>query len=241
MIMIKRTILSLIVLALLTPAETASSRNDHLEPPPEPIFLSAPKSLFMEQELSRIQVYYEKLLAILLDGFGASSRICYVVMPSFTPEYAWSAECGEDGGCFLLVHRMTKNFWYRKNPEMTRRRIAISKPLYDSLQELFAEATARIRPGQGFVVLDGTGYYFMYGDTGGNLRIGFTHSPAPGSLMDRLTVICEKSLSAPADASDSEREMQTEIGKILAEIRKQPAIPQSAAGFPEDEVRDDNL
>jgi hypothetical protein len=99
---IKQTILLLIVLASLTPVEIARSRNDHLEPPPEPIFLSTPKSLFMEKEPPSMEqeppsmeqepfgteVYSEKPAAILLDGFSASSRVCCVVEPAFTPEYA---------------------------------------------------------------------------------------------------------------------------------------------------------
>jgi hypothetical protein len=78
---------------------------------------------------------------------------------------------------------MAKNFWYHKNPKMTRSRIAVSKPLYDSLKELFAEVTARIRrPDQEVIVVDGISYYFMYGDTGANLRVGYTNSPDPGRI-----------------------------------------------------------
>lgn len=226
--MIKRTILLLIVLASLTPSETAWSGNDHLAPPPEPVFLSTPKTLFMEQEPPGTEEYFETLLAILMDGFSASSQVCYVVAPSFTPEYAWSAECGEDGECFLLVHRMAENFWYRKDPEMTRQRIAISNLLCHNLKKLFEEATARIRhPVRELAIMDGTGYFFIYGAAGGNLRVGYTHSPDPDSLMDRLTVICEKSMATPVGASDSEPELLAEIGKVLEEIRKQPTIPQS--------------
>jgi hypothetical protein len=224
--MIKRTVLLLLVLALLAPVEMAWSRNDHLEPAPGPVFLSAPKSLFMEAEPPGTEVYFDTLLKIILEGFGASSQIYHVVTPPFSGEYAWSAECGEDGECFLLVHRMAKNFWYRKSPEMTRQRIAIAKPLYDSLKELFAEATARIYPDRGVVVIDGTGYYFMYGDAGGNLRVGFTDSPDPGSLMNRLTVICEKVMSLHADVALSEREIQVAIREIVKEIQAQPSARQ---------------
>jgi hypothetical protein len=55
--MIKGTILLLMVLAALMPMEIAWSRNDHLEPPAEPVFLLTPKSLSMEQEPSSTEVY----------------------------------------------------------------------------------------------------------------------------------------------------------------------------------------
>jgi hypothetical protein len=202
----KKLPLVIAALSLLAAPFAGHARNDHLEP-------------VEEHQSQAVKKYEDQLFALLHSGFS-EPRARYTVVPAFTPEYSWSLEHRGGDEHVLLVHRMTKNYWYNGESAMSASRIAIGKSLYDAIARLFSEVTDRIRePDKKSHIRDGVIYYFAVAKDDGSVRIGNTHSPEDGSPMLRLTALCDALMNSSGMETVSEADWEKEIDALVHAIR----------------------
>jgi hypothetical protein len=142
------------------------------------------------------------------------------VIPSFSPEYAWSLERGDDGGYFLLTHTLVKNLWYNGYKKMNTRPIAIGEDVHDAVARLFSTVTRGIGAiEKDWFTTDGVTFSFTVAGSDGALMTGKTHSPGEGSLMWRLTRLCDALMYLPDMEEISESDMLAEIDALLRDIQ----------------------
>jgi hypothetical protein len=202
----KRPILFAILFVLATPF-ASQAHDDHLEP-------------VDETHAVPVKNYYDQLLPLLHAEFSPVPAARYTVVPSFSPEYAWSLERGHDGGYFLLTHKLVKNLWYNGYKKTNTRPFAIGKNLHDAVDKLFSTVTRGIRPiKKDWRMTDGVRFYFTVAGSGGRLITGDTHSPGQGSLMWRLTRLCDALMVLPDMEEVSESDMLAEIDTLLRDIQ----------------------
>lgn len=206
----KKQALLIAVLLMLAAPCTGQARNDHLEP--------------LEKDWTppvSVNNYRRQLLQLLHAGFSPAPVARYTVMPSFSPEYAWSLERVDGGGYVLLTRKLLLNLWFNKYKKTNARPIAISKDLHDAIAGLFAEVTRQIREPDGkSYIMDGVVYYCTFAGEGETLITGRTHSPNDGSLMWRLTRLCDALMLLPDLEGLSESQLVAEIETLLQDIRK---------------------
>ena len=194
-------------LVLTTPLMSHAG-NDHLEP------VEGERPILIKN-------YFDRLLPLLHTGFTQVPSARYTVVPSFAPEYSWSLEREDEGGYVLFIHRLVKNFWYKGYGRMNTRSVVFSKELHDAVVKLFATATGRIRKiEKQWYRTDGVRFYFTIAESDGRLTTGVTHSPGQGSLMYRLTRLCDALMILPEIEGVSEFDMMEEIDALLRDMQK---------------------
>lgn len=137
--------------------------------------------------------YYRNVFSLLQSGFRQQPYARFVVIPSFSPEYAMCVEQRKGDYC-LVSHTLTCSYWQGPSDkvQVIERCLAISKELYQALGELFRITTTQAQDLDGYSGgLDGTTYYFAATDSQGRVRQGKKWSPPGGTLMARLVLVCE--------------------------------------------------
>ncbi|MDR2148277.1 MAG: carboxypeptidase-like regulatory domain-containing protein, partial [Tannerella sp.] len=161
----------------------AKINNEHLEPS-DGIFDGS--------------AYHSKVRQILFNGLTDAPEIRLLVMPAFTPENVLDIEYDENKNKYYLkYHICDKNVWYNKNShkiKVFKYKTEIDKESVELIKSLIETAVDQARfppqPGEDdeiVVKADGVRYYFTGKNHG--LKTGVTHSPAKGTLMERLVDI----------------------------------------------------
>ena len=120
------------------------------------------------------------------------------MIPSFSPEYAVSAE-SKNGKYYLISNTLSQNSWQAEKSaiKINTKSTEISKTLYQALGELLRMTTHQIQDMDGSTTgLDGTTYYFSTTNGKGEVLTGKKWSPDRATLMGRLVQIYE-SVYAP--------------------------------------------
>ena len=205
----------LFFLLSLAPTYVGFARGDHLEP-----------ARSHDSPNGSVRDYYVKVLSLLRTDFNSKPLARCVVLPSFTAEYAWSLERSPDG-VSLLTNMLSENFWYarNKNVTVTSRKILLEAELAEAAEELFRAAVAETRPPlEGYYGCDGTTWTFAVDDGNGSLKEGEVWSPPRGSLMRRLTDVCDAFFALPEGKGPSQAELAAGMRALTADIRAQAGV-----------------
>jgi hypothetical protein len=137
--------------------------------------------------------YYNGLFAKLLKGFSENSVARYIVIPSFSIEYAFSLE--EDSSGFTLKAGQCKtSYWYSNKKDSVKvisTNLPIDKDLGALIKKLFSVVVNNTKkPDPLTGGLDGTTYYFSIHSKDGNYITGKKWSPKKGTIMFDLVQLC---------------------------------------------------
>jgi len=204
----RRTFLFFLFLLL---AIRGLSQNDHLEPI---------RNIRSYDEWTRQNM--EHNFAMLYAGMNASPYARYAASPSFSKEYAFSAE-RTTNGYYLISNTFSENYWYAADKDSVKvicRKHTIDKQLFQLIGNLFNQATVQIKRVPMDLGLDGTTYYFATTDKHGNLRIGVKWSPLPNSLMDRLVKVCDNLYALAVGSELSLPELKNEMKTLTTDLKK---------------------
>lgn len=200
----------IVILAVCAP-QAVHARGEHLEP-----------SDRFDTPTGTLNTYYSNVLPLLHAGFTDAFLARCTVIPSFTPEYAWSVEQRADGA-HLLTNSFPVNYWYAKDKNImpVRKDILLEPDLALAIEELFRIAVAGTRvPEQKTLGLDGVSYYFAAPAKEGAPNVGRTWSPPEGSPMFRLTRVADALFALPEGKGPSQAELAKEMRLLLDDLRR---------------------
>lgn len=203
-----RKIITLLLILFLS--FSASAQIDYLEPV---------KSF--DTYKGELGEYYRNVFALLNTGFQAHPYARFSVIPSFSPEYAMSVE-KRNGRYLLLSNTLSRTYWQSEkgSVKVDTRSIAISLPLYQSLGAIFRLATGQIQDLDGSSAgLDGVAYYFAATDGKGGFMMGRKWSPAKGSLMERLVLVCQSAYLLSRGENIEENALSEEAASLLKALQ----------------------
>lgn len=166
--------------------------------------------------------YYNNVFSLLNTGLDKKPRAHYVALPSFSPEYAVSAEAAE-GNYYLVSNTLSQNSWQAESSQIkvNRKSVEIDKALYQSMTELLRMTTSQIQDLDGSTSgLDGTTYYFSATNEKGGVMTGKKWSPDRASLMGRLVQIFESAYALSIGKEVSESLILQDAQTLLKELRK---------------------
>jgi len=159
---------------------------------------------------------------LLNTGFQKKPYACYVVLPSFSPEYALSVE-KRNGRCVLVSNTLSRTYWQadKKDVKLDTRSVVISKDLYHLLGSLFRLATSQVQDLDGWGDgVDGVVYYFFSTDKKGHLLKGRKWSPANGSLMNQLVQVSQSAYLLSRGNNISEEALCEEAKLLLRKLHQ---------------------
>lgn len=166
--------------------------------------------------------YYRNVIWLLNTGFQEKPYARYVVLPSFSPEYALSVE-KRNGRCVLVSNTLSRTYWQadKKDVKLDTQSVVISRALYHSLGSLFRLATSQVQDldgsGDGF---DGVVYYFFSTDEKGRLLKGRKWSPANGTLMNQLVQVSQSAYLLSRGSNISEDALCEEAKSLLKKLHQ---------------------
>lgn len=166
--------------------------------------------------------YYCNVFSLLNTGLNKKPSAQYAALPSFSPEYAVSAEAAE-GSYYLVSNTLSQNSWQAEKDqiEVNRKSVEIDKALYQSLTELLRMTTTRIQDLDGSTSgLDGTTYYFSAANEKGEVMTGKKWSPDRASLMGRLVQIFESAYALSIGKEVSESLIVQDAQALMKDLRK---------------------
>lgn len=166
--------------------------------------------------------YYRNVFSLLNTGFRSRPYARFMVIPSFSPEYAMSVE-RKDGRCRLISNTLSRTYWQAEKGTVTvdTKSVAIGPSLYRSLGEIFRLATEQIQDLDGSSAgLDGVAYYFFSTDAKGNELRGRKWSPAKGTLMERLVLVCQSAYMLSKGENLSEAALTEEAAALLKALQQ---------------------
>ena len=200
----------IVILAVCVP-QAGHARGEHLEP-----------SERFNTSTGVLGTYYTRTLPLLHAGFTDAFLARCTVIPSFTPEYAWSVEQRADGA-HLLTNSFSTNYWYAggKNVTPVRKDILLEPDLVLAVEELFSATVAGTRiPEQETLGMDGISYYFAAPAKGGGQSLGRIWSPPKGSPMFRLTQVADALFALPEGKGPSQAELAKEMRQLLDDLSR---------------------
>ena len=195
--------------------QTIFARGEHLEP-----------TRHYDSSNHSIRAYYAKVFSLLYAGFSSTLLARCTVLPSFSAEYAWSIERRSDG-LHLRTNALATNLWYAKdkNVAVVSREVPLEPELAEAAVALFQAAGAEIRaPIEDGFGCDGVTWTLLIDDGNGTLREGETWSPPKGSLMLRLTEVCDSLFALPEGKGPSQAELAATVRVLTADIRAQAVV-----------------
>ncbi len=197
---------------LLTMSVSSYGQRIHLEPAKD----------FRAYE-GVLKEYYDNVFPLLHSGFTEKPYARYTSMPSFSREYAFSAE--KIGNAhYLIANSLSENYWYAKKRNKVRlltRKTEIGSDLYLKLGELFqvlAEQTKE--PKEKSWGLDGVMYYFSSVSESGGITTGEAWSPREGSLLALLVEICDAIHMIGVDKEVSQEDVSKRVEKLIMDLKQ---------------------
>lgn len=165
--------------------------------------------------------YYHNAFTLLNTGFNARPHARFSVLPSFSPEYALSVET-KNGKYYLLSNTLSQSCWQadKDRIKVISRSVAIDKPLYQWMGELFLLVTSQIQDLDGSTAgLDGSTYYFASTSGNGKIALGEKWSPNRGTRMERLVQVCESAYLLSTGKQIAESAICSEAAALIKDLR----------------------
>lgn len=166
--------------------------------------------------------YYRHVFSLLNTGFQQPPYARYSVIPSFSPEYAMSVE-KKNGRYCLISNTLSRTYWQAEKGtvKVDTKSVDIGMSLYQSLGSIFRLVTTQIQDLDGSTAgLDGIVYYFTSTDTKGCEVMGRKWSPAKGTLMERLVLVCQSAYLMSRGENISEQTLAEEAATLLKELKQ---------------------
>lgn len=166
--------------------------------------------------------YYRNVFSLLNTDFQQQPYARFVVIPSFSPEYAMSVE-KKNGRFCLISNTLSRTYWQSEKGTVKaeKKSVFINQSLYQSLGAIFRIVTSQIQDLDGSTAgLDGVAYYFASTDSKGNILNGRKWSPEKGSLMERLVLVCQSAYLLSIGENISEDTLTKEAAALLRELQK---------------------
>lgn len=166
--------------------------------------------------------YYRNVFSLLSADFQPQPYARFIVIPSFSPEYAMSVE-KKNGRYCLISNTLSRTYWQAEKGTVKseKKSVFISQSLYLSLGAIFRLATGQIQDLDGSSAgLDGVVYYFASTDSKGNILSGRKWSPKKGTLMERLVLVCQSAYLLSIGENISEDTLANEADVLLKELQK---------------------
>lgn len=166
--------------------------------------------------------YYRSVFSLLNTGLQKQPYACFAVIPSFSPEYAMSVE-KKNGRYYLISNTLSRTYWQAEKGtvKVDTKSVAISASLYQSLGAIFRLVTEQVQDLDGSTAgLDGVVYYFTSTDTKGKERMGRKWSPAKGTLMERLVLVCQSAYMLSQGGNISELTLAEEAASLLKALQQ---------------------
>lgn len=208
-----RAVATRFLLILLCAPVKVSSQNDHL----------LPKRDFSSYD-GLLKEYFDQVFPLLHNGLSRIPKARYTAMPSFSKEYAFSAEKLSDG-YILVSNSLSENYWYakkRKKVKVFRKQVPIDESFYLIICELFKVVAEKISsPDKETYGLDGVTYFFETTDAKGQLIGGETWSPNEGTNMLRLVKICDALYEMSIGKDVSQTVIKKDIRLLIDDLKRQ--------------------
>ena len=166
--------------------------------------------------------YYRSVFFLLNTGFQKQPYACFVAIPSFSPEYAMSVE-KKNGRYTLISNTLSRTYWQAEKGtvKVETKSVVISASLYQSLGAIFRLVTEQIQDLDGSSAgLDGVVYYFFSTDAKGKEQMGRKWSPAKGTLMERLVLVCQSAYMLSKGENISEPTLAEEAAALLKKLQQ---------------------
>ena len=166
--------------------------------------------------------YYRNVFSLLETGFKQQPYARFVVIPSFSPEYAMSVE-PKNGKYCLVSNTLSSTYWQseKESVQVLQKTVNINQSLYRSLVSIFRIVTSQIQDLDGSTAgLDGIAYYFASTGSKGTVLQGRKWSPEKGSLMERLVMLCQSAYLFSTGANISEETLTKEANSLLSVLQK---------------------
>lgn len=166
--------------------------------------------------------YYRSVFSLLNTGLQKQPYACFSVIPSFSPEYAMSVE-KKNGRYYLISNTLSRTYWQAEKGtvKVDTKSVAISASLYQSLGAIFRLVTEQVQDLDGSTAgLDGVVYYFSSTDAKGKERMGRKWSPAKGTLMERLVLVCQSAYMLSRGENISEQTLAEETASLLKALQQ---------------------
>ena len=166
--------------------------------------------------------YYRNVFSLLNTDFQKQPYARFVAIPSFSPEYAMSVE--RRNGCYTLIsNTLSRTYWQAEKGtvKVDTKSVVISASLYRSLGAIFRLVTEQIQDLDGSSAgLDGVVYYFFSADAKGKEQMGRKWSPAKGTLMERLVLVCQSAYMLSRGENISEPTLAEEAAALLKKLQQ---------------------
>ncbi|WP_195406503.1 energy transducer TonB [Bacteroides congonensis] len=166
--------------------------------------------------------YYRNVFSLLNTGFQKQPYGRFVAIPSFSPEYAMSVE-KRNGRYSLISNTLSRTYWQAEKGTVgvETKSVVISASLYQSLGAIFRLVTEQIQDLDGSSAgLDGIVYYFFSTDANGKEQMGRKWSPAKGTLMERLVLVCQSAYMLSKGENISEPTLAEEAAALLKSLQQ---------------------
>ncbi len=166
--------------------------------------------------------YYRNVFSLLNTGFQKQPYARFVAIPSFSPEYAMSVE-KRNGRCVLVSNTLSRTYWQadKETVRVETKSVVISTSLYCSLGTIFRLITEQVQDLDGSSAgLDGVVYYFFSTDAKGKEQTGRKWSPAKGTLMERLVLVCQSAYMLSKGENLSEPTLAEEASALLKALQQ---------------------
>lgn len=174
--------------------------------------------------------YYRNVFSLLCKGLQQQPYARFSAIPSFSPEYAMSVE-KKNGHYLLISNTLSRTYWQAEKGtvKVDTKSAVISQSLYQSLGAIFRLVTSQIQDLDGTTAgLDGVVYYFTSTDAAGKQLMGRKWSPAKGSLLERLVLVCQSAYMLSKGENISEQALAVEAATLLKELdtrsKEQPDV-----------------
>lgn len=193
-------------LAFLTLTFRLTAQTDYLEPVRS-----------FDTYTGELGEYYRNVFALLDTGLKEQPYARYIVLPSFSPEYALSVE-RKEGRCCLVANTLSHNYWYsaKEGVKVLKKSVYITRSLYKTLGEIFQLVTKQVQDMDGNASgLDGVFYIFSSTDAKGKVMMGEKWSPEEGTLMGKLVQVCQSAYLLAQGKNISEVALAEEANAFL--------------------------
>ena len=173
--------------------------------------------------IGSLENYYRNLNTNFYNGLSEIPFARFIVIPSFSKEYAFSIE-KKNEEYFVVSITPSESYWRAKNKENVKfenNKNKIDKNFYLKIGRLFQLLDKQTKNYDTEIYnLDGETYYFITADSNGKTKIGKTWSPAKNSLMGSLIKISNDLYSIGNGNYISISEINNEIDKLIIGFKK---------------------
>jgi hypothetical protein len=170
-----------------------------------------------------LEIYYKNLNTLLFNRLSDKPYARYVVIPSFSKEYAFSIE-KKNKKFFVISISLSESYWRAKDKnavKFTIEKHTIEKELFKKIGDLFQLLANQTKSYELInYSTDGEKYYFMSTNNKGDVQIGSTWSPSDNSMMGRLIKVSNKLYSIGSGNDISKTEISNEIDELITELKK---------------------